>query len=268
MLANRLKVVLIILPVGVFFIVLGGWAFAGLITLILGVAAWEFWRMFRNGGYDPSAWILIPGVMLLALSRQLWGFANSDAILAGLTMATMVYYTFLCSKGCQSPAIDFAITASGLLYLGWLGSFLISLRNLPNGLWWAMLALPIVAFGDVGAYFIGKRFGKHKLAPRVSPHKTIEGYLGGLAFALGSGVLLSLLWRLRFPVLTPLHGLMLGAILGLLAPLGDLAESMLKRQFNVKDTSNLLPGHGGVLDRMDSWLWGAAISFYVITWFF
>ena len=268
MLATRLKVAIILIPIGVGLIVIGGWAYTALVTLMLGIAAWEYWRMFTRGGNAPASLILIPGVVLLVLSRALWNLKYIDLILSILAMAAMAAHIFLCEKGCKNPGTDFGVTISGIIYLGFLGGFLISLRMLPGGLWWLMLVIPAISLGDTGAYVIGRKFGRHPLAPNVSPHKTIEGYFGGLIFSVIGGVLLAILWGLRYPQILPLHGLVLGVVLGALTPLGDLAESMLKRQFGVKDTSGIFPGHGGMMDRMDSWIWGAVISYYIIVFLF
>jgi len=213
-------------------------------------------------------WILVPGAVLLAVARFLWGFNFSDLILSGLALAAMAAHTVFCEQGRTTPATDFGATVGGIIYLGFLGSYLVSLRFIPGGMWWLLLAIPTVAIGDAGAFFIGRKFGKHKLAPNVSPQKTVEGYFGGVLFAILGGALLGLLWGLRLADITPLRGLILGIILGVLTPLGDLGESMLKRQFGIKDTGRIFPGHGGVMDRMDSWIWGAVISYYVITWFY
>lgn len=267
MLRNRLIVVIVLIPIGVGFVALGGIAYTAFITLLLGIAAWEYWRLFSvNGDYSPSALVLVGGVILLAISRYWWEFEHSHLILSILVLGCMGAHIAACSRGCTTPALDFTITLSGLFYIGWMGAYLISLRLLPDGLWWVMLAIPTIAMGDAGAFFIGRSFGKHKLAPRISPNKTVEGYLGGVFFATLGGLLFSWLWGMRSPLISPLHGIILGIALGLFAPLGDLGESMLKRQFNVKDTGRLLPGHGGILDRLDSWLWGAAISYYLILW--
>jgi len=268
MLADRLKVVIIIIPIGVGLIVIGGWPFTALIALMLGIGAWEFWRMFTHGGIPLSAWILIPGVVLLVISRAVWGFEYESLILSGLALVAMTAHIMQCEKGHANPATGFSATISGLIYLGFLGSYLISLRNLPGGMWWILLAIPTVAIGDSGAFFIGRKFGHHKLAANVSPNKTVEGYLGGVFFSILGGLLLAILWGLRYPAITPVQGLALGIILGVLAPLGDLGESMLKRQFGVKDSGSIFPGHGGMLDRMDTWIMGGVISYYVITLLF
>jgi phosphatidate cytidylyltransferase len=156
---------------------------------------------------------------------------------------------------------------SGIFYIGWLGAYLISLRELPDGLWWILLVLPSVWLADSGAYFVGRAMGKRKFSPRLSPKKTWEGYIGGVIIgALGSILLAFIITMIKPGVMTPLQGGMMGLILALVTPLGDLGESMVKRQFGIKDSSNIIPGHGGVFDRIDSWLWAGVIGFYVIQW--
>jgi len=153
----------------------------------------------------------------------------------------------------------------GIIYLGWLGGYLISLRNLPDGLWWMMVALPTIWISDSGAFLIGRSFGRHSLARRLSPKKTWEGYAAGVVFGTIGAGLCGLLWHLRSPLVTPGRALIMGLVLSVVAPFGDLGESMIKRQFGVKDSSNLLPGHGGVLDRIDSIMWTGIISYFLIT---
>jgi len=266
MLASRLKVAIVLIVVGVTAVVLGGYYFLGLVLFMLGLAAWEFGQLFKTGGFTPALGVLVPGAILLSLTRYFLSFQYADAILAGLVLIAMAVHTLRCGQGCQTPASDFTITVAGLAYVGWLGSYLISLRNLPDGLYWMMLAIPAIAIGDTGAYFFGRTFGKHKLAPYISPKKTVEGLIGGFLCTILGGVGLAALWGSLSPAIHWQQGLILGAVLGVIAPLGDLGESMLKRQFNVKDTGTIFQAHGGMLDRMDSWIWGAVISYYLITW--
>jgi len=265
-LRSRLLVAIALILVGVTFVLLGGLAYTIFIGLLLSIAAWEYWRLFSQGGYFPSAVMLIGGTLALVFSRFFSGFQHSDVLLAALILLSMAAHIFTCQHGCTTAGIDFTITLTGILYVGWMGSYLISLRFLPDGLWWIMLTIPTIAIGDAGAFFIGRAFGKTPLAPRLSPNKTREGYIGGVLFSILGGVLFAVLWGLRSPLITPLHGLILGLALGVLSPLGDLGESMLKRQFNIKNSGKLLAAHGGVLDRIDSWLWGAAIGYYLILW--
>ncbi|HNT54003.1 MAG TPA: CDP-archaeol synthase [Anaerolineaceae bacterium] len=266
MLRERLIVILILLPIGVGLAALGGWFFAVFVAAILAVAAWEYGRLFMRGGYRPCRAILVAGVALLALTRHLWGAGDSVPVLVGLTLLAMGYHTVAYARGQNTAAFDFVITLGGYLYVGWLGGYLISLRNLPGGLYWALLVIGAIAIGDGFAYLFGHLLGRHKIAPNLSPGKTWEGYVGGIFGAAAGGALLGAVFGLMVPEITCRWGLIFGLILGVVAPLGDFGESMLKRQFGVKDSGRLLPGHGGLLDRLDSWFWAAPIGFYLILW--
>ena len=184
-----------------------------------------------------------------------------------LILASMAFHLIDYEKGRDKAATDFAVTLGGILYLGLIGSYLISLRFLPDGKWWFLLILPAVMLADSGAFMIGSRFGKHSLSPRLSPHKTWEGYVGGIIFGILGGALLAALWHLAAPAITVGRGALVGFIMAVVTPLGDLGESMIKRQAGAKDSSHILPGHGGVLDRIDSWLWAAVIGFFLVKYF-
>jgi phosphatidate cytidylyltransferase len=140
--------------------------------------------------------------------------------------------------------------------------------------WWLKLVLPLVWAADTGGYSIGSAYGKHKMAPRLSPKKSWEGYFAGIFTSVLVGAFFAYAFSLMPTGPQPLHGLinplqgaLLGLAIGALAPLGDLGESMLKRQSGMKDSSNIFPGHGGFLDRIDSWIWGAAIGYFLIQYF-
>jgi phosphatidate cytidylyltransferase len=265
MLKERLIVVIILLPLALLLVTAAGWFFAIPITAFLAVAAWEYWRIFTKGGYSPSLVLLIGGVVLLGLARAAFGFQYTDLLISILTAVTLVWFVFAFERGENQAAVDFGVTLGGILYLGWLGSYLISLHSLPDGVYWLMLTIPAVAFADAGAYAIGRPFGKHKMSPRVSPKKSWEGYFGGILFSIVLNSGLAALWHMRVPGITWQDGLILALVMSVLGPLGDLGESMFKRQFGVKDSSNLLPGHGGIMDRIDTWIWAAVICYYLIT---
>ena len=161
------------------------------------------------------------------------------------------------------------MTVSGIVYIGWLGSYLLDLRSLPGGVWWWFLVLSIVWAGDTGAYSIGSAYGKHKMTPRLSPKKSWEGYFAGVFTALIIGAFFSYAYSSLGPrplqgLIDPFRGALVGLIISAITPLGDLGESMFKRQGGLKDSSNVFPGHGGFLDRIDSWIWGAAIGYFMI----
>lgn len=267
MLAQRLLSAIVLLPVGIGLILLGGWAYAIAVVLILAGAGWEYWRIFRQGGYSPSAVLIIGGVALLALARMALDLNGSAAILAGLVLASMAVHVIEYDRGQEKSATDFAIDLGGIMYLGWIGSYLIDLRNLPDGKWLVLLALPSVWLADTAAYLIGRQFGRHKIAPRASPGKSWEGYIAGIIFGIPATGLLALLWSKGGASTTFIQGMVLGLVLATITPLGDLGESMIKRQFGVKDSSHLIPGHGGIMDRIDSWLWAVVISYYLFRWF-
>lgn len=271
MLVKRTIVALVLLPLGLAAIFLGGWVFAALIALIAGLAAREYAGLFRQGGYQPATALVVGGAVLLVAGRQWDGFESADWMLSFLILAAMAYHLLAYERGREQAGTDFAISLSGIFYLGWLGAYLVSVRQLPEGEFWLLLILPAVWLADMGAYFAGTRFGRHKLSPRLSPKKTWEGYLAGIpASVIGTALLAALYqaWTGPATAITPLRGALLGLVLSILTTLGDLGESMLKRQVGVKDSGTLLPGHGGAFDRIDSWLWGGVIGYYLVAWLF
>lgn len=271
MLVSRLLVTIVLLPVGLLIIAYGGIPYALLVTIFMGLAAWEYARLFQAGGLRPAGVLILLGAILFVVGRALDGFESAALILSSLVLVSMVYHLVAYEHGRDQAGTDFGITLSGALYVGWLGAYLISLRDLPLGKWWVLVVLPGVWLADSGAYFIGRSFGRHKLTPRLSPKKTWEGYLGGVITATLGSALLAAVWAIGAgpgTAITPWNGALIGFFLGGLTPLGDLGESMIKRQFGIKDSSNLLPGHGGIFDRVDSWLWAGVIGYYLINWFF
>jgi phosphatidate cytidylyltransferase len=142
----------------------------------------------------------------------------------------------------------------GAVYPGLLISALVPLRQLPLGFWWVLLALTVTWANDTGAYFAGRAFGKHKLYPRISPSKTWEGAIGGSLASIAGACVVQQVW---LHTLSLSGAALIGAGAAVLGPLGDLSESMLKRAFGAKDSGKLLPGHGGLLDRLDALLFNA-----------
>ena len=260
---------IVILPVVIALIIIGGWPFYLSIAAVIGISAKEFSNLFHTSNkYDPSNLLIISGTMLLILSRAIWGFAGSESLLTLLILAAMTIHIIHRERGNLNAVIDFCITTAGIFYVGWLGAYIISLRALPDGEWWLILSLGAVWLADAGAFFIGTKFGKHPLAAAVSPKKSWEGYIGGVITATVLTPLVAWLMQNAAPAITITNGLLLGIIVGALAPIGDLGISMIKRYFNVKDSGKLIPGHGGALDRLDSILWAVALSYQLITWFF
>ena len=282
MLIKRAYTTFALAAIGIPLIILGGPYYSALITLFLAVAAWEYGRMFNKAGSKVPGPFLIGCVVLIAVVRELLldpaaatlriNFP-ADLAAAALTLsvfAAMTWHLIDYEKGRDHAASDFAVTTAGIVYIGWIGSYLIDLRNMPGGLWWLVIVLPTIWLTDMGAYFVGSRLGKHPLSRRISPKKSWEGYVGGVLFGTLTAAGLTILWQsfhFTGPAIPWWQGAALGAALAALSILGDLGESMFKRQAGVKDASNFFPGHGGVLDRIDSWIWGAALGYFFIHWF-
>lgn len=269
MFIKRLLVTILLLPVGIAAIYLGGWVYFALVALLLVLASLEYIQLMRLGGMNPAGLLVPAGVILIALGRAVNGFESAHWMISLLLLASMAYHLVSYERGCQRAGFDFGLTLAGALYFGWIGSYLISLRSLPNGEWWVLLVLPAVWFTDAGAYLIGRRYGKRILSPRLSPKKTWEGYWGGVLSGTLGGALLGFFWQGAAEPASHIGagaGALMGFVLATTTILGDLGESMFKRQVGAKDSGNLLPGHGGVFDRIDSWLWAAVIGYYLIEW--
>lgn len=252
-------------------IIYGGIFYFALITILLVGSAWEYVRLYRAVKYDPHQIVTLAGVLAIATARFFFEGAAIPLFVLFVLLAMSVHIISY-ERGRDQAAIDFAITVAGIVYLGWLGSYLLDLRQLPQGSWWLMLVLPIVWGGDTGAYSIGAVYGKHKMTPRLSPKKSWEGYFAGLFTSIVVGAFFAYAFSSLGPrplggLITPVQGGFLALVIGGLVPLGDLGESMLKRQGGLKDSSNVFPGHGGFFDRIDSWIWGAALGYFVIQFF-
>lgn len=263
---ERILSVVVALPLLILFIVYSGPAlFGGVICVLSGVALYEFYVMGLPGsrrteaGLGVSAGVILAGMLVF---RPEASFQLGVPVLVFL--ALLVVYLFR-HHDISLTARDAAVTILGLAYVPLLLAHAGLLRSLPEGRLWVLLVLFLVMASDSAAYFVGRSLGRHKLYEAISPKKTIEGSLGGL---LG-GVLGVLLFKsLFFPALRPLDVLVLGVCVGGFSQIGDLFESMLKRSFGVKDSGDLIPGHGGILDRLDSLLFAFPVAYYYVVWFF
>jgi phosphatidate cytidylyltransferase len=250
-------------------ILLGGIFYFLLIGTFLIGAAWEYVHLFRAAKGEPQMQLVVGGVFAIVFSRMFLP-ALAMPVLAASILAALTLHLIAYERGRNQAAFDFGITVGALVYIGWIGAYLFDLRNLPQGGWWFMLVMPAVWLGDSGAYSIGRAYGYHKLAPRLSPKKSWEGYAASAFTGMIAGAFLVYAYTTYGGLageITILQGALLGLALGALSPLGDLGESMFKRQSGIKDSSDIIPGHGGFFDRIDSWLWGAVIGYYYLTWF-
>jgi phosphatidate cytidylyltransferase len=265
---RRTLTALVLIAIGLPGIIYGGVFYFVLMTIFLVGGAWEYARMYRAVQYEPHEILTVGGVLAIATARVFFvDFAMP--LFAALILLAMTVHLIAFERGRDQAALDFCVTVAGIVYIGWLGSYLLDLRNLEQGVWWLMLILPMVWAGDTGAYSIGTVYGRHKMSPRLSPKKSWEGYFAGVFTSVIVGAFFAYAFSSMGPLplnglINPFQGALLGLFIGAVAPLGDLGESMLKRQSGLKDSSNIFPGHGGFLDRIDSWIWGAAIGYFLI----
>ena len=258
--ATALLLLVLILP-AIFF---GGALYFLIVDAFVITATWEYVHMFSSMRFKPSLPVSIAGVFVMLATRA-YGPAAAGAALTVVILAAMTVHLVDYERGRDQAALDFAITVGGIAYLGWVAAYMIDLRGLPNGGWWIMLVFPVVWLSDSGAYMIGAKYGRHKMLPRLSPHKSWEGYLAGVVGGTISGAFFAFAYT-RFG---PLHlslwqGALLGLLLGVLTTLGDVGESLFKRFASAKDSGSLFPGHGGAFDRIDSLVWAAVIGYFCV----
>ncbi len=267
------------IPVALAAILHGGWVLTLLIAAIVAVAAWECCDLAARSGAHAFRWLAVPAAVALVVlaDRQpvfaIWaGHAFVTLLLlgiAGLVAAVMVARV-------DQALFSVSATVFGALYTGGTLAFVILIRKLPEtpgqlpadrieGFLLVLLPLLVTWAGDTAAYFVGKRFGRRRLAPRTSPGKTVEGGIAGLAGSLAAGLCLGFFLdgQANFPV-TPAAGALIGLFLGAAGQLGDLAESRFKREAGVKDSSRLLLGHGGVLDRFDALFFAIPLAYGLV----
>jgi phosphatidate cytidylyltransferase len=263
----------VFIPVLVLMTRAGGAVFLFLVNWIQVAACWEFYRMMETKGVNPSKKVGLLATLVLSAVVYATGPGHLGVFLAGFVLTMMVRELFRAEM--TFPIYDIATTVFGVVYIGWLLIHLVLLRELPRELSMdealgASLVLYVIAIVwscDTGAFLVGIPFGKHKLFPRVSPSKSVEGSVAGFVCAVAAAFA-GYAWFAHQsggkPFLSAGEAVFLGALLGISSQLGDLVESLIKRDAQVKDASSTIPGHGGVLDRFDSLLFSAPVAFYYL----
>jgi phosphatidate cytidylyltransferase len=237
-------------------LLLGGWWFSAFVILVMVVAVGELYATFRARGHKPLALFGLLGVVLMGVGAHQGGVS---AIAAWAVLATAVTLLFVSLTPRRNPLEDASLTVLGLAWVGML-AFAIPFVSGPRPVAQILFVVLVVALNDVGAFFVGRSFGKTRLAPKLSPKKTVEGFFGGLIL---SAVTASVM--VTFPAWEPIglaNGLIIALLVGVFSPLGDLAESMVKRSIDVKDMGSVLPGHGGMLDRIDGFLFALPALYF------
>ena len=248
----------------VFCIMQGGLFLLGMLVIVLAFASREYVQILNHKGFYPSLKVIYAAEIVLAAIVY---FERFDLVAATLTICSMCSFMWVLFLGRQPYIANVATTLLGMVYCGWFPLHLMFFRNLEcakydSGLGFVILMIASIIATDVGCYYVGTRWGKHKLAPTVSPNKSIEGSIGGAVFSVIFaeifGLYLGLGWFLS---------LIAGLLCTTFAQIGDLCESLLKRDAGVKDSGDTLPGHGGFLDRTDSFALTIPIVYYFFKYF-
>jgi phosphatidate cytidylyltransferase len=243
------------------------------VAALLGVM--EFYAMVGRRGWQPltffgTLWTLF--FIFNAYYAPKYSSNNihiivTSALITSAVALSLVWVLFLrSSRG--KVMVSWAASVAGIFYMGWLLSYWVLIMNSYGGDWdgrdWVILALFSTFAVDTTAYFVGRAWGRHKMAPTVSPGKTWEGAIGGLVGAIVAVIALALLLDVD---ISYSKMVILGVLIAVFAQLGDLAESKLKRSMGVKEAGNLIPGHGGILDRLDSIVFTGVVVYYCLRWF-
>lgn len=263
----RLASGILFVPILILLARAGGTAFLGFVALEVALGLIEFYRMMRGKGLQPYP--LLGHLCALGL---LWKVfrphqSQTDFLVTAALLLTL-------GLGLRRPDLrgrveGMAVTLFGVLYVGWLSAHLLMLRELPwragtpyaDGMAYVLLAFFVTWSCDTGAYAFGRAFGRTRPWAQISPRKSVEGAAGGLVAAMGAAFVARAWFA---PMLSAWDALALGALVGVFAQVGDLVESMLKRDARHGDSSDLIPGHGGVLDRFDSLYFAAPLVFYYL----
>ncbi len=267
---------------GLLVVGLGGWWFTIALGVIVHLALLEFFRMAQFTGIRPATKTTLVACQLLLITTQ-WGVEGgfpAELSAAVLPLSGAAICGWLILQPVTGSIADIAASIFGLFYLGFLPSHWLRLRNLNDayfteglhlipkdwpitinsGMAITLVACLIIVASDIGSYLVGSKFGRHSLSP-ISPGKTVEGALGGIACAIATGSIAGAIFQWDFGFLI---GGLLGTLVAFFALVGDLTESMMKRNAGLKDSGDVLPGHGGILDRIDSYLFTPAVVFYAV----
>ena len=254
--------IIMVLAAGLFF--LPPFGYAAVVITFIGLGLYEFYSLIERKGIFIYKYIGITIGVLIPLSIFFRFEPTKGWELFFITTSTLLFFILQFIRKDSSQAIvGISTTLFGIFYVSWFLSFLIKIRFLPHGISLVAFLLLVAKSGDMGAYLVGTAWGKNLLITRISPKKTLEGAIGGLSASMLAAVLS--IWYL--PFIPAFHVVALGALLGFLSQVGDLCESLIKRDCGVKDSGNYFPGLGGVLDIIDSIIFASPIFYYYLLHF-
>ncbi len=233
-----------------------------LVSVVLAFAVFEFFTALRQRGFQPA---ILPGALATLILPVVAFNKGSEGLLIALvltTLTTLLWFLFGVVR--DRPAVNIAVTVMGVLMIGLLGGVSGLILRAPNGLGIFVSAILVTAAYDIFGYFVGANLGQRPLAPDISPNKTVEGLAGGMIGAVIAAILIGVVSVKPWTSTT--LALSLGLVVAIMAPLGDLTESMIKRDLGLKDMGTILPGHGGVLDRIDAMIFSIPAVFFLARW--
>ena len=237
--------------------------FAGLAIIAAAIGQYELYTIARARGITPltALGIVLGAIVVLNVYQPLPPYLGGPYFWITLCVLAVLTARLFSRRPVEGAFEDIAVTLLGVLYVALLFAFQVAIRAGSSGKKWLVFLYLVIWASDTGAYYVGTAFGKHRLYEKISPKKSIEGLIGG---ALAS-VLVAVLCKLWLvPSLGIIEAAVLGAVLALVGTVGDLSESLLKRSAGVKDSGTIIPGHGGILDRMDSMLFAAPVLFFYL----
>lgn len=264
MLQQRVLSAIVLLPIVLGATYLGGWVFFAVVFTVTVLAGYEFYALLAGYGRHPAPVLGLAMIAAFVITATQHNWELSRLVLAVGLILSLLWQ--IGRSSLQRSLSDWALTFIGAVYIGWMAGFIISVRQLSDGFGWMMVILLGTWVNDAvgymtGVYLAGRYLGRHAFAPTISPKKTWEGSVAGwLACAIVTTALVAFLGVSLLP------GMALGLAIGVLGTMGDLGISFVKRQVGVKDSSNLIPGHGGILDRVDSLLFVSVIVYYFALW--
>ena len=222
------------------------------------IGLYEFFTMLEKKGISIYKYVGI-GIGIIIPLSIIFGFETTKKWELLLIILVLLFLIIMQFRRRETSGVIVAISTTlfGILYVSWFFSFLIKIRYLENGVALLSSILLITKLGDIGAFLVGSRFGKTPLIPRISPKKSVEGAIGGLFFSILGALVSAPFLKLHY-----VHLILLGLALGVLGQLGDLSESLMKRDCQVKDSGRVFPGLGGVLDSIDSLLFTAPVFYF------
>ena len=262
---------IIALPIVIYLIAKGGIYFVLLICAVCLISIWEYYRIVLSDnnekGLIPEIGMVSGGLLIFAAA---YGRPSDLLFVFAFNFVVCALICVLKTKDNEALPDIMARQVQGMIYIPLMLTFLVFIRTGESGAIWVFFLICVVFGGDIGAYYMGTYLGKHKLMPSVSPKKTLEGAIGGIGANLLIGSLINinlphLPWGLNMPALPWIPTILFLIVVGMIGQFGDLFESLFKRAADIKDSGKILPGHGGLLDRIDALLFAAPLAYFYKT---